>query len=671
MGPSIGTPCRPQLRCRGSEAGQRGRIRVTSSLALVTPVDPPLAQNADPVPTDPRRGGTKAPLVGRYQRVILVTWLLGLAIRLWDVLLYRPACTPSSTNEFQLNTCYNLAGDAAGFFGAAHLVRLGEVGMNPLLYNVTGGRLVATASKPPLGVAWLALIGWLGDSPWIGQTIVAALLLGVTYLLVKRYAGQARALLVTEVGVALFVALRLFGGTSLTSARVFSVLLGSMAVPLMAAVGRRAAPEGWGGRVGAITAVIVAVHPAIWVGDSMLNNETVLVVVLPLFLLATYRALSDPGPLSSVLLATTFTLLILTRVELAGLGVLVLPFVWLRATPDWRERLRTGAAFALTAVLLLGIYSGWNQLRLGGGSPGPSSVIGYVLNAGSCDDVFFGDGKGLWYPCWANPLTAEAQPGDRRIADVVDRIVDHPGYAEQLTDPEVGVLGLTGTPPPVEVFDGFERLEPIRETLKKEYGTLSDGTPGVGMWLNDQAVASPDTAVSPGDEIKFRYHFYFLMTDEALTADTLTPPTMEYLGDHVGDLPGVMAARLGRITGVYRTAETMVSDQVIESHGWLPSRFGFVGLWLQVPFAVAGVVVLRRHRRPLAPLVGPIVNVILVTMVVFGLSRYRLSADLPLAVLAAVGLVAAYQRFGPNRGAAPRPTSKLAPTTVQFESKPD
>ena len=149
----------------------------------------------------------------------------------------------------------------------------------------------------------------------------------------------------------LYVALRLLDGTTVASARFYSVLLGSMAVPLMAAVGRRAAPDGWGDRVGIVTAAIVAIHPAIWVGDSMLNNETVLVVVLPLFLLACYRALDMPGRNTSVTLAITFVLVVLTRVELAGLGVFVLPFVWLRASPDWRTRLHSALAFGMTAVV--------------------------------------------------------------------------------------------------------------------------------------------------------------------------------------------------------------------------------------------------------------------------------------------------------------------------------
>lgn len=591
----------------------------------------------------------------RWQRTVAAIWAVGLAIRLWDVFGYRPTCAPGSSIGVLGASCYTLKGDAAGFFGAAHLVRLGEVGMNPLLYNVSGGRLVATASKPPLGVAWLALVGWLGDSPWLGQTIVSVLLVGVIALTVRHFWGRTRALIVVEIGTVLFVALRLLDGTTVASARFYSVLLGSMAVPLMAAVGRRAAPDGWGGRVGIVTAAIVAIHPAIWVGDSMLNNETVLVVVLPLFLLACYRALDMPGRNTSVTLAITFVLVVLTRVELAGLGVFVLPFVWLRASPDWRTRLHSALAFGVTAVVLVGVYSGWNRLRLGGGSPGPSSVVGYVLNAGSCDPVFVGDYKGLWYPCWFNPQTATAIEGDTRVADVVDRLVGKPGYTDQLTDPEVGAVGLAEDPPPVELFDGFERLEDIQPTLTANYGMLPNGSAGVGVWVNDQPVIDPDTPVEPGDEIRFRFNFYFLMTDEALTADTLTPPTLKYIRDHVDGLSTVMAARLGRITGVYRTSETMAADQLLEDHGWLPSRLGFIGLWLQTPFAIAGAVVLFRRRRPLAPLVGPILNVALVTMVVFGLSRYRLSADLTIAILAAVGLIAASHRFGPNRETSSRP----------------
>ncbi|MEZ5380253.1 MAG: glycosyltransferase family 39 protein [Microthrixaceae bacterium] len=607
----------------------------------------------DAHPSDERSPGPPT-VMTKWQRKIAAVWAIGLAIRLWDVFAYRPGCVPGEFNIFEGNSCYNLTGDAAGFFGAAHLVRLGEVGMNPLLYNVTGGRLVSTASKPPLGVAWLALIGWLGDSPWVGQTIVSALLIGAAYVLVKRYAGRARALLTAEIGVALYLALRIFGGTTLTSARVYSVLLGSLAVPLMASVGRRAAPNGWGERVGLITALVVAIHPAIWVGDSMLNNETVLVVVMPLFLLATYRTLERPTTANWLALGTTLVLLVLTRVELAGLGLLVVPFVWWRATDNRRARLHGAAALGITVVVLLGIYTGWNRLRLGGGSPGPVSVVGYVLNAGSCDQVFSGEGKGLWYPCWANPQTAVATAEDERVADVVDRIVDHPGYADQLTDPDVGVLGLTETPPPVQLFDGYEQLSDIRRSLIDNYGQLPDGSLGVGIWLNGRPTADPDAPVSPGDEVRFRFHFYFLMTDEPLTAATLTPPTMEYLSDHRSELPGVMAARLGRITGLYQTSNTMVSDQVLESHGWFPSRFGFLGLWLQLPCAIAGTIVLARARRPLAPLLGPIINVALVTAAVFGLARYRLSADLTIAVLAATGLVAA------GRWAARRPWRSLS-----------
>lgn len=582
---------------------------------------------------------------GRWSTMIGGLWALGLAIRLWDVAVYRPTCIPSEASALDVS-CYQLGGDAAGFFGAAQLVKVGEIGMNPLLYDVTGGRLVSTAAKPPIGVGWLSFLAWMGDSPWLGQTVVAAILIAVTYLLVKRTWGRARGLLVAEIGIALFVALRIVDGSDLTTVRVMSVLMSSASIPLMAMVGRRAAPAGWGIYVGAVTALIVAVNPAIWVGDSMLNNETELVVVLPLFLLACYRVLDQPEWPSWLLLGVAMAALILTRVELAGLVVIVTPFLVYRSRPDWAARLRSAAVFGTALIVLLGVYSGWNRLRLGAGSPGPTSVFGIVLNAGSCDTAFHGDMRGLWFPCWAEHQRTTPQSTETRVADVVDRLADHPGYADQLTDPDVGILNLTMNEPPLDLFDGFANRADIRSALQKNYGQLPDGSPGVGIWVNDRPVVDPDFPVTPQDDVTFMIHPYFIMTDEPLAAATLTPPTFEYLSEHRAELPGVMAARLGRITGLYRTSQTMNADGLLEAHAFIPSRFGFAFLWVLSPFALLGVVVLARARRPLAPLVGPIVNVTLVAMAIFGLTRYRLSADLAIAALAAVGLVAVARRLG-------------------------
>ncbi|MEZ5372751.1 MAG: glycosyltransferase family 39 protein [Microthrixaceae bacterium] len=593
---------------------------------------------------DPGEGGTVAratPSGGSargWAMAVPAAWLLGLSIRLWDVFVYRAAC-PTTKGGVTWGSCYRLIGDAAGFFGAAQLVRLGQVGMNPLLYNVTGGRIQATAAKPPMGVAWLALLSWFGDSPWLGQTIAAVVLLGLIFFGVRRHWGRVRALMVVEIGIVVFFALRIVGGTTVQSARFFSVLLGSLAIPLMAAVARRAAPSGWGQRCAAITAVIVAIHPAIWVGDSMLNNETVLVVMLPLFLLATYHALDRPSVESGVWLALSFTGLVLTRVELAGLGLFVLvPLAW-SMRDRWRPRVRQAGAFAAVTVLCFGIYGSWNRLRLGpDGGVSPTSVAGYVLNAGSCDPVFSGDAKGLWLPCWILPQVTSPADGERTVGQVVDRLVGIDGYAARLTDPEEGVVGITTKEPPVDLFDGFENLDDIRSSMIDSYGVLPDGTPGVGMWVNDVPVADPSTPVGAGDEVTFKFHFYFMMVDEPLTAAAITPPTLDYLSEHRSELPGVVAARLGRVIGLYNPSDTMTADAGLEGRGWLPSRAGFWFLWVLAPLGVLGGVVLRQHRRPLAPLVGPIVNVALVVAVTFGLARYRLAADLSLAVLAAVGI---------------------------------
>lgn len=610
----------------------------------------------------------------RWAMALPAAWLVGLLIRLWDVFVYRAAC-PTSKGGVAWGSCYRLIGDAAGFFGSAQLVRLGEVGMNPLLYNVTGGRIQASAAKPPMGVAWLALVSWFGDSPWLGQTIAAVVLLGLTFLGVRHYWGQARALLIVEIGIAVFFALRILGGTTVQSARFFSVLLGSLAIPLMAAVARRAAPAGWGDRCAVITAFIVAVHPAIWVGDSMLNNETVLVVVFPLFLLAVYYGLDHPSAEAGGWLALSFAALVLTRVELAGLGLFVLvPIAW-GMRHRWRTRLRQVGAFATVIVVCFGVYGAWNRARLGaGGSVSPTSIAGYVLNAGSCDPVFSGDAKGLWLPCWILPQVATPASGEQTVGQVVDRIVGIDGYAAQLTDPEKGVVGITSQQPPVDLFDGFEQLDDIRASMIDSYGQLPDGNPGVGMWINGQPVVDPAAQVGPNDQVMFKFHFYFMMADEPLTAEAITPPTLDYINDHRSELPGVMAARLGRVVGLYNPSDTMTADAGLEGRGWLPSRAGFWFLWALTPLGVLGAVALRQSKRPLAPLVGPIANVALVVAVTFGLARYRLVADLSLAVLASAGIAwlaqwAAARRTGRSGSPGVSPPETSGATSIDQDIK--
>jgi 4-amino-4-deoxy-L-arabinose transferase-like glycosyltransferase len=110
---------------------------------------------------------------------------------------------------------------------------------------------------------------------------------------------------------------------------------------------------------------------------------------------------------------------------------------------------------------------------------------------------------------------------------------------------------------------------------------------------------------------------------------------IEYMGDHVDRLPVVVAARLGGTLGVFRPVKHV-------DYGAGEGRdrtWGLVGLAMYgvlVLAAVAGGVVLRRRRRPLWPLLAPVVMVLLVTASVYGSIRFRVAAEPSIVVLAAV-----------------------------------
>jgi hypothetical protein len=69
-------------------------------------------------------------------------------------------------------------------------------------------------------------------------------------------------------------------------------------------------------------------------------------------------------------------------------------------------------------------------------------------------------------------------------------------------------------------------------------------------------------------------------------------------------------------------------------------RIGIFFYWLLVPFAVIGVVALRRRGRPLWVLLAPILVVCLVAMATYTSLRLRYLAEIPFVVLAAAGVVA-------------------------------
>jgi len=134
----------------------------------------------------------------------------------------------------------------------------------------------------------------------------------------------------------------------------------------------------------------------------------------------------------------------------------------------------------------------------------------------------------------------------------------------------------------------------------------------------------------------------FQNTDDETVLDTeARKEAQHYVRTHLGELPKVTAARVGRLFQVYRVRQSIQFDTFFERRGRWPSR---IALWQYYPItllAIAGAVVMWRRKLPISPWVALTISVIVAAALTFGVTRYRAGFDAAAVVLAAVALDAA------------------------------
>lgn len=136
----------------------------------------------------------------------------------------------------------------------------------------------------------------------------------------------------------------------------------------------------------------------------------------------------------------------------------------------------------------------------------------------------------------------------------------------------------------------------------------------------------------------------FRLLDESQTDPQDRRVALSFARDHATRLPAVVLAREGRTWGLYRPSQQIGFDQDWgHSARWVYGA-GLVFYWASVPFSVLGAMALRRRGVPLLPLLAPIVVVVVYVALTYGQTRYRVTADAVLVVLAAVGLDALWRR---------------------------
>jgi MYXO-CTERM domain-containing protein len=128
--------------------------------------------------------------------------------------------------------------------------------------------------------------------------------------------------------------------------------------------------------------------------------------------------------------------------------------------------------------------------------------------------------------------------------------------------------------------------------------------------------------------------------NEAVQSERLRRQGVDYALDHVGRLPVVAAARIGRTWELYpfdpRTRFTLAHDQFQHIRTLeYPAQAELIAVWV---LAVLGGLALRRRREPVWPFLVPIALVTLVSVLGHGDPRYRHAADVSIVILAGVGL---------------------------------
>ena len=99
-----------------------------------------------------------------------------------------------------------------------------------------------------------------------------------------------------------------------------------------------------------------------------------------------------------------------------------------------------------------------------------------------------------------------------------------------------------------------------------------------------------------------------------------------------------MAARIGRIWDLYKPGQNTDVDVFLEVRPRGPTVWGKVMYFAMWPFAILGLVVLRKRRLPISPFIAIFIMTTFVALISFALSRYRVPSEVALVVAASVGI---------------------------------
>jgi hypothetical protein len=143
--------------------------------------------------------------------------------------------------------------------------------------------------------------------------------------------------------------------------------------------------------------------------------------------------------------------------------------------------------------------------------------------------------------------------------------------------------------------------------------------------------------------------------NDAEVARAFRQDGLDYIGNHLARLPVVLAARVGLMWDVYNPIQKLRWDAYEQGRGPTNlTRIGLAQYYVLALLAIAGLVMLRRRRVLILPLIGLLITSTLAAMLALGATRYRSPAEIAIVLAGAVPLAALWDRWRPAGRRAPQ-----------------
>jgi 4-amino-4-deoxy-L-arabinose transferase-like glycosyltransferase len=133
--------------------------------------------------------------------------------------------------------------------------------------------------------------------------------------------------------------------------------------------------------------------------------------------------------------------------------------------------------------------------------------------------------------------------------------------------------------------------------------------------------------------------------DQSVDSRLYRDRAFDYIGEHKERAAVVAVARVGRTWSLYRPGDMLEFNEGEAREQWV-TVLGLIAFYPLLVLAVYGAVVVHRRRRfPVWPLLVPVVIVTIASAATYGQTRFRVPAEPSLVVLGAVGLAAGIDRL--------------------------